>query len=71
MNTNKLNDIHQRMDIMGILYNEVLMLENETLSNRLSNFKTENVQWVINAIHPYFQDIDYVLESEESNYLDN
>ena len=64
----ELSNIQQKIDIMGILYSDVLMLENEELSKKLSSFRTENLQWVINALHQSFQELDYVLELEESNY---
>lgn len=65
-----LYDIQQRLDILTILYKDVLSLENETLGNKLLAYKTDNVQWVLTALHPAFQELDYVLEAEESNYYD-
>ena len=64
----ELKNIQQKIDVLGILYKDVLMLENEELSKKLMVFDTENVQWVINALHQSFQELDYVLELEESNY---
>jgi hypothetical protein len=67
----ELKDVQQKLKIVDILYKEVLMLENQELSKKLAVFRSENTQWVLNALHQSLKELDYVLELEESNYLDN
>ena len=64
-------DVCQKLAILDILYDDIISQENEELSKKLSFFRAENVQWVLNQLHQTFKELDYVLELEESNYLDN
>ncbi|NBU70497.1 MAG: hypothetical protein EBS53_03460 [Bacteroidetes bacterium] len=64
-------DVCQKIAIVDILYADILSQENEELSKKLSVFRAENVQWVLNQLHQTFQELDYVLELEESNHLDH
>ena len=63
-------DVEQRLKILDILYADVLSLENEQLRCKLSRFRSENVQWILNILHDTFKELDYVLELEESNFID-
>jgi hypothetical protein len=66
----ELSNIQQKIEVLSVLYKEVLQLENEELSKKLSSFRVENLQWVLNALATSFNDLDFVLEQEESNYWD-
>lgn len=63
-------DVCQKIAVLDILYKDILDQENNELSKKLSVFKAENVQWVLNKLHQTFQRLDEVLEMEESKYLD-
>jgi len=67
----ELKNVQQKIKIVDLLYKDVLMLENEELSRKLGVFSSENTQWVLNILHQTLQELDYVLELEESNYLNN
>ena len=67
----ELKNVQQKIKIVDLLYKDVLMLENEELSRKLGVFRSENTQWVLNILHQTLQELDYVLELEESNYLNN
>lgn len=68
--TDNYRDVCQKIAVVDIIYSDVLSLENQELSRKMSCFKAENVQWVLNHIHGKCQELDHALELEESNYLD-
>ena len=65
-----LHDIEQRLNIVDILYRSVMLLENEELSSQLSCYSSDNTQWVLNVLQGIFDELEHVLDLEESNYID-
>jgi hypothetical protein len=63
-------DIEQRLNIVDILYRSVMLLENEELANQLSCYSSDNTQWVLNVLQGIFDELEHVLDLEESNYID-
>jgi hypothetical protein len=63
-------DIEQRLNIVDILYRSVMLLENEELSDQLRCYSSDNTQWVLNVLQGIFDELDHVLDLEESNYID-
>jgi hypothetical protein len=63
------HDIEQRLNIVDILYRSVLLLENEELSAQLSCYSSDNIQWVLNVLQGIFDELDHVLDLEESNHI--
>lgn len=59
-------DVCQKLDIVEALVKSVVNQENQELSQRLASFKGENVQWVLNKIYSYLDDL---YESLEREYL--
>ena len=65
-----LHDIEQRLNIVDILYRSVMLLENEELSSQLSCYSSDNTQLVLNVLQGIFDELEHVLDLEESNYID-
>jgi hypothetical protein len=65
-----LNDIEQRLNIVDILYRSVMLLENQELADQLSCYSSDNTQWVLNVLQGIFDELEYVLDLEESNHID-
>ena len=63
-------DIDQRLNIVDIIYRSVMLLENEELSSQLSGYQSDNIQWVLNVLQGIFDELEYALDIEESNYID-
>ena len=64
------HDIEQRLNIVDILYRSVMLLENEELATQLGSYSSDNIQWVLNVLQGIFDELDHVLDLEESNYID-
>lgn len=64
------NDIEQRLNIVDILYRSVMLLENQELADQLSCYSSDNTQWVLNVLQGIFNELEYVLDLEESNHID-
>jgi hypothetical protein len=64
------NDIEQRLNIVDILYRSVMLLENQELADQLSCYSSDNTQWVLNVLQGIFDELEYVLDLEESNHID-
>jgi hypothetical protein len=64
------NDIEQRLNIVDILYRSVMLLENQDLADQLSCYSSDNTQWVLNVLQGIFDELEYVLDLEESNHID-
>jgi len=65
-----LRDIEQRLNIVDILYRSIMLLENEELAGQLSQYSSDNTQWVLNVLQGIFDELEHVLDLEESNYID-
>jgi hypothetical protein len=63
------NDIEQRLNIVDILYRSVMLLENQELADQLSCYSSDNTQWVLNVLQGIFDELEYVLDLEESNHI--
>jgi hypothetical protein len=64
MNTVTSQDIEQRLDILNVLIRSVIHLENAELSKNLSNYRSDNVQWVLNMIAEVFDQLQDSLDLE-------
>ena len=64
------HDIEQRLNIVDILYRSVMLLENEELSIELRCYSSDNIQWVLNVLQGIFDELDHVLDLEESNHIE-
>ena len=64
------NDIEERLNIVDILYRSVMLLENQDLADQLSCYSSDNTQWVLNVLQGIFDELEYVLDLEESNHID-
>ena len=64
------HDIEQRLNIVDILYRSVMLLENEELSIELRRYSSDNIQWVLNVLQGIFDELDHVLDLEESNHIE-
>ena len=63
------HDIEQLLNIFNVLYRSVMLLENEELASELGRYSSDNIQWVLNMLQGIFDELDYVLDLEESNYI--
>jgi hypothetical protein len=70
MKTTDPYDIEQRLNIVDTIYRAVMLLENEELSSQLSGYQSDNIQWVLNVLQGIFDELEHVLDLEESNYID-
>jgi hypothetical protein len=64
------HDIEQRLNIVDVLYRSVMLLENEELAVELGRYSSDNIQWVLNVLQGIFDELDHVLDLEESNYIE-
>jgi len=64
------HDIEQRLNIVDIIYRAIMLLENEELAQELSCYSSDNIQWVLNVLQGIFDELEHVLDLEESNYID-
>jgi hypothetical protein len=64
------HDIEQRLNIVDVLYRSVMLLENEELSIELKRYSSDNIQWVLNVLQGIFDELDHVLDLEESNHIE-
>jgi hypothetical protein len=64
------HDIEQRLNIVDVLYRSVMLLENEELAVELNSYSSDNIQWVLNVLQGIFNELDYVLDLEESNHIE-
>jgi hypothetical protein len=59
------DDLEQLFDILEILEKQVVFLENQELSSALSCFKSENIQWVLNALQDMLEQQQNALDLED------
>ena len=56
--------IEQRLDVLEILTRSVIHQENEELCKKFSRFRGDDVQWVLNTLHPMLEMLQDSLELE-------
>ena len=61
-------DLQERLDTLEIIYENVIELDNNVLSDRLMCYRSDNVQWVLNMLEEPFRQLLEALETEEANY---
>ena len=61
-------DLQERLDALEIIYENVIELNNNELSNRLMSYRSDNVQWILNMLEEPFRQLLEALETEEANY---
>jgi hypothetical protein len=61
-------DLQERLDTLEIIYENVIELNNNELSDRLMSYRSDNVQWVLNMLEEPFRQLLEALETEEANY---
>lgn len=55
-------------DIVTILYREVMEQENEVIRQKLLQFRSEDVNWVLNHLQETFNTLEDVLDLQSKNY---
>jgi hypothetical protein len=60
-------NIENKLDILEILTRSVIFQENEELSKRLSKYRSNDVQWVLNMLADMFEQLQDSLELEAYN----
>lgn len=53
------------MDILEILEKQVVFLENQELSSSLSQFRSANTQWILNAVQDLLSQMQDALDLED------
>jgi hypothetical protein len=61
-------DLQERLDVLEIIYKNVIELNNNELSDQLMAYRSDNVQWVLNILEESFRQLLEALETEEANY---
>ena len=61
-------DLQERLDVLEVIYKNVIELNNNELSDRLMSYRSDNVQWVLNMLEESFRQLLEALETEEANY---
>lgn len=61
-------DLQERLDVLEIIYENVIELNNDELSKRLMSYRSDNVQWLLNMLEEPFRQLLEALETEEANY---
>jgi hypothetical protein len=60
-------DLEQRFEILEIIEKQVIFLENQELSSVFARYKSENTQWVLNAIQDVLAQMQDALDLEDFN----
>ena len=61
-------DLQERLDVLEIIYKNVIELNNNELSDQLMSYRSDNVQWILNMLEESFRQLLEALETEEANY---
>jgi hypothetical protein len=64
-------DLDQRLDILELIYGDVVELRNKELSDRLVRYRSDNIQWVLNMLEENFKQLRDALEMEEVNHIES
>jgi len=57
----------KKLDILEVLTRSVIFQENEEISKRLSQYRSDDVQWVLNMLADMFEQLQDSLELEAYN----
>ena len=60
-------DVEKKLDILEVLTRSVIFQENEEISKRLSQYRSDDVQWVLNMLADMFEQLQDSLELEAYN----
>ena len=59
--------VEKKLDILEILTRSVIFQENEEISKKLSRYRSDDVQWVLNMLADMFEQLQDSLELEAYN----
>jgi hypothetical protein len=60
-------NVEKKLDILEVLTRSVIFQENEEISKRLSQYRSDDVQWVLNMLADMFEQLQDSLELEAYN----
>jgi hypothetical protein len=60
-------NVEKKLDILEILTRSVIFQENEEISKKLSRYRSDDVQWVLNMLADMFEQLQDSLELEAYN----
>ena len=60
-------NVEKKLDILEVLTRSVIFQENEEISKRLSRYRSDDVQWVLNMLADMFEQLQDSLELEAYN----
>ena len=60
-------NVEKKLDILEVLTRSVIFQENEEISKRLSKYRSDDVQWVLNMLADMFEQLQDSLELEAYN----
>jgi hypothetical protein len=58
------NDLQERLNALEVIYENVIELDNNELSDKLMCYRSDNIQWVLNMLEEPFRQILEALETE-------
>jgi hypothetical protein len=59
--------VEKKLDILEVLTRSVIFQENEEISKKLSRYRGDDVQWVLNMLADMFEQLQDSLELEAYN----
>jgi hypothetical protein len=59
--------VEKKLDILEVLTRSVIFQENEEISKKLSRYRSDDVQWVLNMLADMFEQLQDSLELEAYN----
>ena len=60
-------NVEKKLDILEVLPRSVIVQENEEISKRLAQYRSDDVQWVLNMLADMFEQLQDSLELEAYN----
>ena len=60
-------NVDKKLDILEILTRSVIFQENEEIFKKLSRYRSDDVQWVLNMLSDMFEQLQDSLELEDYN----
>jgi hypothetical protein len=60
-------NVENKLDILEVLTRSVIFQENEEIAKRLSQYRSDDVQWVLNMLADMFEQLQDSLELEAYN----
>ena len=60
-------NVEKKLNILEVLTRSVIFQENEEISKRLSQYRSDDVQWVLNMLADMFEQLQDSLELEAYN----